>query len=89
MELKNLLVRSKPEIVLLQETILNKKQKSPAFKGYSVARWDRKTGSGGEFLTLVKDKSHLRFQMLLSQEKAKLDFIYERRWNRQFNEGFN
>ncbi|KAK2724151.1 hypothetical protein QYM36_000869 [Artemia franciscana] len=54
-ELKNLLVRSKPDIVLIQETLLNEQKTSPNFKGYSMARWDRKTGPGGGLMTLVKD----------------------------------
>ncbi|KAK2726387.1 hypothetical protein QYM36_000726 [Artemia franciscana] len=54
-ELKNLLVRSKPDIVLIQETLLNEQKTSPNFKGYSMARWDRKTGPGGGLKTLVKD----------------------------------
>ncbi|KAK2727873.1 hypothetical protein QYM36_008373 [Artemia franciscana] len=54
-ELENLLVRSKPDIVLIQETLLNEQKTSPNFKGYSMARWDKKTGPGGGLMTLVKD----------------------------------
>ena len=45
--INTLIVRVKPDLVLLQETLLKNKKKTPKFVGFHPVRWDREGREGG------------------------------------------
>ena len=62
-QLKVYLARSNADIVLLQETWLDEKRKTPSFIGYAAYRKDRPIRKGGGLITLVKDNGYIHHRL--------------------------